>query len=114
MRSTVSVREGQGVVLLCGTPPRAGGKEHWSFQRQRVKVGCPVVTAGGQQGAPSGSSSETSSPIEREDKAKGNECRRKQKGCGQENVLLSWDATSVISVHLFNFYDISGNRLSIF
>ncbi|XP_015730887.1 contactin-3 isoform X1 [Coturnix japonica] len=24
MRSTVSVREGQGVVLLCGTPPRAG------------------------------------------------------------------------------------------
>lgn len=26
MRSAVSVREGQGVVLLCGTPPRAGGK----------------------------------------------------------------------------------------
>lgn len=24
MRSAVSVREGQGVVLLCGTPPRAG------------------------------------------------------------------------------------------
>lgn len=31
MRSTVSVREGQGVVLLCGTPPRAGGKEHWEL-----------------------------------------------------------------------------------
>lgn len=28
MRSAVSVREGQGVVLLCGTPPRAGGKGH--------------------------------------------------------------------------------------
>jgi len=26
MRSAVSVREGQGVVLLCGPPPRAGGK----------------------------------------------------------------------------------------
>ncbi|XP_023403778.2 contactin-3 isoform X4 [Loxodonta africana] len=26
MRSTVSVREGQGVVLLCGPPPHSGGK----------------------------------------------------------------------------------------
>ncbi|KAJ8788179.1 hypothetical protein J1605_005478 [Eschrichtius robustus] len=25
MRSTVSVREGQGVVLLCGLPPHSGG-----------------------------------------------------------------------------------------
>lgn len=29
MRSTVSVREGQGVVLLCGPPPHSGG-EKWS------------------------------------------------------------------------------------
>lgn len=27
LRSAVSVREGQGVVLLCGPPPHAGGKE---------------------------------------------------------------------------------------
>lgn len=26
MRSTVSVREGQGVVLLCGPPTHSGGK----------------------------------------------------------------------------------------
>lgn len=56
-----------------------------------------MVTAGGWQGAPSESSSETSSPTGREDKAKGNECRRKWKGCGQENVLLSWDAFLVLS-----------------
>lgn len=27
IRSTVSVREGQGVVLLCGAPVHSGGKE---------------------------------------------------------------------------------------
>ena len=27
MRSTVSVREGQGVVLLCGLPPHSGGNK---------------------------------------------------------------------------------------
>ncbi|NWH99153.1 CNTN3 protein, partial [Tichodroma muraria] len=32
MRSAVSVREGQGVVLLCGTPPRAGDSSFaWIF-----------------------------------------------------------------------------------
>lgn len=31
MRSTVSVREGQGVVLLCGPPPHSGGKKNALF-----------------------------------------------------------------------------------
>lgn len=31
MRSTVSVREGQGVVLLCGPPPHSGGKKCSGF-----------------------------------------------------------------------------------
>lgn len=31
MRSTVSVREGQGVVLLCGPPPHSGGEYYSLF-----------------------------------------------------------------------------------
>lgn len=31
MRSTVSVREGQGVVLLCGPPPHSGGNKCYVF-----------------------------------------------------------------------------------
>ena len=31
MRSTVSVREGQGVVLLCGPPPHSGGNKYYVF-----------------------------------------------------------------------------------
>lgn len=38
MRSTVSVREGQGVVLLCGTPPHSGGKKRFGFSR--LLCGC--------------------------------------------------------------------------
>lgn len=49
-RSTVSVRQGQGMVLLCGPPPHSGGKgpfllfisasgnEFWSFHSQGREV----------------------------------------------------------------------------
>lgn len=30
-RSAVNVREGQGVVLLCGTPMHSGGKADYSY-----------------------------------------------------------------------------------
>lgn len=46
-RSAVSVREGQGVVLLCGPPPHHGGT--WSSSEsgaaQRMDLGCSVTTA---------------------------------------------------------------------
>ncbi|XP_068264513.1 contactin-6 [Nyctibius grandis] len=38
-RSTVSVREGQGVVLLCGTPPHYGGLSYtWIFNNNTLYV----------------------------------------------------------------------------
>lgn len=38
-RSPVSVREGQGVVLLCGTPPHHGGKMGGSPRRSTIPCG---------------------------------------------------------------------------